>query len=628
MSVIEIGHFSLILACGMSFLQILGLWPYTVPLQFVKNTARMQLFLLAISFLALTYAYMVSDFSVLNVVNNSHTLKPLIYKITGVWGNHEGSMLLWVLVLAIFGALMSWRPFTSDTLCSRSMAIQGFIGFLMLGFIIFTSNPFERIFPVAENGTDLNPLLQDIGLAMHPPLLYGGYVGFSAVFSIATACLINGELGRSEGLLIHSWCRIAWISLTAGIGLGMWWAYYELGWGGFWFWDPVENASLMPWLSGTALLHSALILAKRDMLKSWVILLSIFTFTSTLLGTFIVRSGIITSVHSFASSPERGTVILIIATICIGGSLILYALKSDTLRSKTDYDLFSREGALILNNYLLTGILLIVFTGTLYPTFLEAITGDKISVGAPYFNKTIAPIFYPMMFILPLSGFILWRKNQLNNIIKPLIIMSIITLGAWFACMFSDIPKAAYGLLICSIWIITGTFLEIILRSQLNFSKIIMILKTESGKFSAHMGIGIILIGIAGTAIMKTENTFLVTNKDIMTLMGQNFQMTDTNLTAQNNYQSDQVTIKHLDTNDSYIPERRFYPIAKQTTTEADIHLFWDKDIYMTAGSLNEAGKRQINIRIHPFVGFLWGGIILAVLGNLVTFLRQKHFKD
>lgn len=624
MSIIEMGHFSLVLAFGISFMQIFGLWVAITPVGFVKNCARLQFLLIFSSFLALTHAYVTSDFSVLNVIENSHTAKPLIYKIAGVWGNHEGSMVLWVLVLALFGSFMSWGKFTAETLRARALGIQGFIGFLMLGFIIFTSSPFVRVFPPADNGNDLNPLLQDIGLAIHPPLLYGGYVGFSAVFSIAIACLISGQLGRLEGKLIHYWCRIAWISLTAGIGLGMWWAYYELGWGGFWFWDPVENASLMPWLAGTALLHSAIILAKRDILKSWVVLLSIFTFASSLLGTFIVRSGIIASIHSFASSPERGIVILLIATLCVGGSLVIYALQSDKLRVDTDYKLFSREGALILNNYLLSGILLIVVTGTLYPTFLEALTGDKISVGAPYFNSTIAPLFYILIAVMPVSGFIIWRYAHLKHLLKPLCIMLAVLGGAWLALMTYHINNAAYGLILAAVWVISGTVLELVMRSKGNVQKIKTILLSETGKFGGHLGIGLVLIGIAGAGILKTQETILIKPNTIVTVGTYKFAMTKNQILKQDNYIADQVTIVDKNTGDIYQPQRRFYPIAKQTTTEADIKLFWNKDIYITAGTVTDDNKRQLNIRIHPFVGFLWGGIILAVLCNLMMALKSR----
>jgi cytochrome c-type biogenesis protein CcmF len=560
---------------------------------------------------------------VLNVIENSHTAKPLIYKIAGVWGNHEGSMLLWVLILSLFGSLMSLRPFTTESLRSIALAIQGFIGFLMLGFIIFTSSPFVRVFPPADNGNDLNPLLQDIGLAIHPPLLYGGYVGFSAVFSIAIACLINGHIGRLEGQLIHYWCRIAWISLTAGIGLGMWWAYYELGWGGFWFWDPVENASLMPWLAGTALLHSVIILTKRDILKSWVILLAIFTFASSLLGTFIVRSGIIASIHSFASSPERGVVILLIAAACIGGSLIIYAIQSDKLRDTSDYDLLSREGALILNNYLLSGILLIVITGTLYPTFLEAITGDKISVGAPYFTKAIAPLFYGLVGVMPLAGFIMWQKTQLKPLLKPLLIMIFILGVAIAMLVYYHVNPSAYGLILSGFWIISGTMLEILMRSKGSIIKVQSIFISEIGKFGGHFGLGIMLIGIAGAGILRTQTTILAVPNQEIRLNDDVFKMTNNQIITQNNYSADRVTLLHQNTGDIYKPERRFYPVAKQTTTEADIKLFWNKDIYITAGTVTDDNKRQLNIRIHPFVGFLWGGIILAVVFNVIMLFKK-----
>jgi len=628
MSFIEIGHFSLILAWGISFLQISGLMPSKIPSTLIKSLARIQFLLLCLCFCAMINAYVHSDFSVLNVIENSHTLKPLIYKISGVWGNHEGSMLLWVLVLALFGMAMSFGKFTSEALRSRAIAIQGMIGFLMLGFIIFTSSPFVRVYPPAANGTDLNPLLQDVGLALHPPLLYGGYVGFSAVFSVAIACLLSGKIGQSEGRLIHYWCRIAWVSLTAGIGLGMWWAYYELGWGGFWFWDPVENASLMPWLAGTALLHSALILSKRNILQSWVILLSIFTFASTLLGTFIVRSGIITSIHSFAASPERGIVILSIAAICISGSLILYVLKSDVLRSQPHYSLYSKEGALILNNYLLSGILLIVVTGTLYPTFLEAFTGEKISVGAPYFNSTIAPLFYILIFFLPLAGFIAWSKAYFKRLLKPLIIMSVIIGGAMIALVTFNINKNAYALLLCGFWVLSGTMLEILLRSHFNLKKILTILGQESGKFSAHFGVGIVLIGIAGAGILKIEKTFLVKENQVMQVKDHKFMMVNNEILTENNYQADQVTVNHINEDQSYYPQRRYYPVAKQTTSEADIKLYWDKDVYITAGTVTDDNKRQINIRIHPFVGLLWGGIILAIIGNIFSFCYRRNYYE
>lgn len=624
MAFIEIGHCSLILAFALSFMQIFGIFHNFIPINFIKHCARFQFLLIVISFASLTYAYVASDFSVLNVIENSHTAKPLIFKIAGVWGNHEGSMVLWVLILSLFGSLMSIRPFTTESLRSIALGIQGFIGFLMLGFIIFTSSPFVRVFPPADNGNDLNPLLQDIGLAMHPPLLYGGYVGFSAVFSIAIACLINGHVGRSEGQLIHYWCRLAWISLTAGIGLGMWWAYYELGWGGFWFWDPVENASLMPWLAGTALLHSSIILTKRDILKSWVVLLAIFTFASSLLGTFIVRSGIIASIHSFASSPERGIVILLIAAVCIGGSLIIYAVQSDKLRSDSQYDLLSKEGALIMNNFLLSGILLIVITGTLYPPILEAITGDRISVGAPYFNSAIAPLFYGLVAILPLSGFILWQKAQLKPLIKPLIFMVSVIMIAVGGLVYWHINPKSYGLILCGLWIITGTLLEIIMRSNMEWVKIKSVCVTEIGKIGGHLGLGIMMIGVAGAGILKTETTILATPNETITLNNQQFKMIRNQIAAGDNYTADRVTILHENTGDLYTPERRFYTAAKQTTTEADIKLFWNKDIYITAGTVTDDNRRQLNIRIHPFVGFLWGGIILGVLCNIGA-LMQPH---
>jgi len=635
MSVVELGAFALVTAFILALFQTLS--PFilcrsseAIQMTLVKRSANGQSAFLALSFFCLMYAYITSDFSVANVAANSHTLKPLFYKITGVWGNHEGSMLLWALVLSLFGLGMSVsRSFDAvEPLRKKSLIIQGAIGAMILAFILFTSHPFERLNPIPDNGNGLNPLLQDPGLAFHPPLLYGGYVGFSAVFAVACAALWQGEFGRKIGRLVRIWCLIAWSSLTAGIGLGMWWAYYELGWGGFWFWDPVENASLMPWLAGTALLHSAVMVEKRDILKSWTALLAIFAFGSSMLGTFIVRSGIITSVHSFAASPERGIFILLIFFITVGGALALYAIRSDLLRSENDdYDIVSREGALVINNYLMSGILLIVVTGTLYPTFLEVLASEKISVGAPYFNKTTSPLIYMIGILCPLAVFLSWREGQAKKLVKPLMVMGAIMVGAVIMTLLLsfDIPPVAFFVILLGIWTMSGTILDFIFKGGLKKPSII--LREDIAKIGAHLSLGLLMIGVAGAGMMHQEKTLTFDAGQTHIIGKDSFTFLRDGQMQRENYLSDIVELRHDQTGEVYYPERRFFTVSKQTTTEADIHLNFWRDIYVTIGARLEEGKRVLNIRIHPLVGFMWAAIALASLSSLIRvfiMLRQR----
>lgn len=418
----EIGQFALILALAVAIVQsilpIVGastgrvLW-----MESAKTTAALQLVLVAMAFGALMRSFVVSDFTVRNVVENSHSLKPMIFKFAGTWGSHEGSLLLWTLILVLFGAGVALLGRNIPVgLKARTLSVQAWISVGFLSFMLFTSNPFERVFPPPLDGTDLNPLLQDIGLAMHPPLLYFGYVGFSIVFSFAVAALIEGRVDPAWARWVRPWTLTAWISLTAGIALGSWWAYYELGWGGWWFWDPVENASFMPWLLGTALLHSAIVTEKRDTFKSWTILLAILTFSLSLLGTFIVRSGILTSVHAFAVDPARGVYILGLLGVTIVGSLTLYAWRAPQLGSGGVFRPISREAGLLLNNLLLATATATVLFGTLYPLFVEAVTEEKISVGPPYFNATLIPFMLPLVIIMGVGPFLSWKRADLPGI--------------------------------------------------------------------------------------------------------------------------------------------------------------------------------------------------------------------
>ncbi|MGY4345845.1 cytochrome c-type biogenesis protein CcmF [Bradyrhizobium sp. GM7.3] len=470
--IVETGHYALALALAVALLQsVLPLWGTrsgdSELTSIAVPAAITQFLLLGYAFAALTYAHVVSDFSLVTVAENSLTTKPLVYKLAGVWGNHEGSMLLWVLILAAFGAAVAilGRGMAKE-LRANTLTVQGWISFAFLCFILFTSDPFVRRFPAPFEGQDLNPLLQDAGLAIHPPLLYLGYVGSSIVFSFAVAALISGRLDAAWARYVRPWILIAWIFLTLGIAMGSYWAYYTLGWGGFWFWDPVENASLMPWLAGTALLHSAAVMEKREALKIWTLFLAILTFSLSLLGTFLVRSGVLTSVHSFASDPTRGVFILIILSTFIGGSLALYAWRAPSLSERGLFAPVSRESALAVNNLLLTACCATVLTGTLYPLALEALTGDKISVGAPFFNLTLGPLLALIVLLMPIGQSLAWKRGDLlgaaqratvaalGGLVGALVLVAVIRGGPVLATV-------GLGL---AVYLIVGSFADVMSR--------------------------------------------------------------------------------------------------------------------------------------------------------------------
>src|SRR6476660_7437338 len=453
----ETGHYALILALAVAIVQtvlpLIGTRLRDPQLMNVAAPAAQAEFLLvAIAFIALTTAYVTSDFSVESVWRNSHSAKPLLYKISGVWGNHEGSMVLWVLILSLFGAAVAtFGNNLPSELRANVLGVQGSIAVAFLLFIIMTSNPFVRLDPAPFDGQGLNPVLQDPALAFHPPFLYTGYVGFSMAFSFAVAALIDGRLDPAWARWVRPWTLLAWMCLTIGIAMGSWWAYYELGWGGFWFWDPVENASLMPWLAGTALLHSSLVMEKRDALKVWTILLAILTFSLSLMGTFLVRSGVLTSVHAFAVDPRRGVFILAILTLFTGGGLALYAVRARDLRQGGLFAPLSREGALVLNNILLTTACATVLIGTLYPLLLESLTGAKISVGPPYFNLTFGPLVVPLLLALPFGPFLAWKRGDILGAAQRLMfaaMLAVVVLAIALASLYRGPILAPFGLAI------------------------------------------------------------------------------------------------------------------------------------------------------------------------------------
>ncbi len=513
----ELGHYALILALVLALIQsTLPLWGASVGdsrlMAIAPATAIAVLAYVAFAFGALTIAYVNSDFSVLNVWQNSHSQKPMLFKITGVWGNHEGSMLLWVLILALFGALVAlFSNNLPDRLRARVLAVQGWIGAAFLLFIVATSNPFDRIENAPVEGRDLNPILQDIGLAIHPPLLYLGYVGFSIAFAFAVAALIDGRIDAAWARWVRPWTLAAWMFLTAGIAMGSYWAYYELGWGGWWFWDPVENVSFMPWLAGTALLHSAIVMEKRGALKIWTILLAILTFSLSLLGTFIVRSGLLTSVHTFAADPGRGAFILAILAMFIGGALILFSWRAPVMKQGGLFQPISREGALVFNNIFILFATAAVLLGTLYPLGLEAVTDRKISVGPPYFNLTFGTLMLPILLAMPFGPLLPWKRADLAGVSQRLGVAILLAVGGAlvaFAMSATESPGRALWPVLgigLAIWLIVGALTDLAERIRLfrapirvSLSRFAGLPRSGFGTVLAHGGVGVILVGIVG----------------------------------------------------------------------------------------------------------------------------------
>lgn len=638
----EIGHIFLILAFVSSIMQI-TYWIYNtknlnlLALDILKNGVLINCLFILISFSILTYSFVVSDFSLLIVSNNSHSLKPMLYKISGTWGNHEGSLLLWVLILSSFTFWVSKKKQINNNLLFSILGVQTLILCLFLAFILFTSNPFERVETIALEGRGLNPLLQDPGLAFHPPMLYIGYVGLSVSFSFAVGALITGKINKEWAQQIRPWISISWSALTLGIALGSWWAYYELGWGGWWFWDPVENASFMPWLIATALLHSIRILEKRLIFVNWCILLSILGFSFSLLGTFIVRSGLLTSVHSFATDPSRGVFILIIMIISIGGPLILYALKSSIFKEpKVQFNLLSKESALLINNLFFTTATATVLIGTLYPLFLDALSGAKISIGPAYYNATFAPIMTPIILLMAIAPFLNWGKGKSKNLLKIIALLTLTSLIAAFS--LSTINGSSIFAIICgtlSFWLFVGVISDFFVKikeTKLKITKMgsifLYISKIGIGMNVAHLGVAIFLAGITGEQFFKTEfsgrknigDTFYIEDK---LLEFKNFQTL-----KGPNYQSEMATFT-LYQNNKFIgylkPEKRFYPTEQSQTTEAAILTgFWG-DTYVVLGDGDNQSGWSIRAYFNPLVSWIWSGAFFMALGGLLSFFEHKN---
>ena len=627
-----IGNISLIFAAILSLYQFLNI--RNINKIRVLNPDRaifLQFFFILTAFFSLMFAYVVSDFSILNVYQNSHTAKPLLYKITGVWGNHEGSMLLWVLVLVSFGFLISKFDKRLDLpYKTLTLSFQSLITFIFLLFILLTSNPFVVISPVPINGQDLNPLLQDPGLAFHPPNLYIGYVGLSIVFSFTIARFYKGSFDASWATLIKPWVLLSWSFLTLGISLGSWWAYYELGWGGFWFWDPVENASLMPWLCATALLHSTLVLEKRNTLKKWTIFLAFLSFSFSLIGTFLVRSGIITSVHSFASDPTRGVFILMICAFFIFSSFILLAKNAASIKEEKLISPISKEGAIVFNNLLMIALLLTIFIGTIYPIFLETFTGEQISVGPPYFNLTSTLIMGPAILIMSFAPMIKWKKDDffgLMSRLKIILFLSLLVTFIFFYINFQGPIIALVGIFLAA-WLFFGTLFNFFERTNY-LKKLKNLSKTYLGMTVAHLGVAIFIAGITGSTLWKIEkiktlkvgekvflNNYSLNFDKIKKIRGKNYigHEAEFNLYKKNKF------IKTLK------PQKRFYPVQEFPTTEAAIYSRGLSDIYI---AMSEPVNDSWIFRFHysPLTPWIWIGSIMAFIGGVLSFSHRMFKK-
>src|SRR2546429_885075 len=642
MMIAEFGHYALVLALALALVQasvpMIGARKDDPVLMAVAGpTAVGQFCFVAMAFAALMTCYVRSDFSVVNVFENSHSAKPLVYKLSGLWGNHEGSMVLWVLILSVFGALVAlFGSNLPARLKANALAVQSLIAVAFILFILITANPFLRIAKAPLEGRDLNPILQDPGLAIHPPLLYLGYVGLSISFSFAIAALIDGRIDAAWARWVRPWTLAAWMCLTLGVAMGSYWAYYELGWGGWWFWDPVENASLMPWLAGTALLHSALVMEKRNALKVWTILLSILTFSLSLLGTFLVRSGVLTSVHAFATDPTRGVFILLILCIFIGGGLTLYAWRASALKQGGLFAPVSREGALVLYHLFLTTACATVFIGTLYPLALEVVTGDKISVGAPFFNLTFAPLFVPLMIAVPFGPMLAWKRGDLVAAAQRLLaagvsaLVAIAVLWAWTGGG-STLAPLAIGL---AVFVIAGALSDLAERTGAFRTPLAVaarrargLPRSTWGSAFAHAGVGVALIGIVCETTWNSEHIATMRPDDVAKVAGYDLKLDGLTQAQGPNFREmvAQFTVT-LDGRRLAVmtPSKRNFSTRGSSTTEAALLTRGASQLYISLGESTGDGAIAVRIYHKPLVLLIWFGSVLMAFGGLLSLSDRR----
>jgi len=638
---VEVGHYALVLALALALIQsvvpIYGARRRDAALMAVAEPAALVQFgFVALAFAMLVSCYVTSDFSVRNVFENSHSAMPLIYKFTSTWGNHEGSMLLWVLILALFGALVAaFGNNIPRSLKATVLSVQAWIAATFYLFILLTSNPFLRFAAAPFEGRDLNPVLQDLGLAIHPPLLYLGYVGFSISFSFAIAALIEGRIDAAWARWVRPWMLAAWMCLTVGIAMGSYWAYYELGWGGWWFWDPVENASLMPWLVGTALLHSAVVMEKREALKIWTILLSILTFSLSLVGTFLVRSGVLTSVHAFASDPLRGIFILAILVAFIGGGLTLFAIRAPLLRQGGLFAPISREGALVLNNLFLTTACATVFVGTLYPLALEALTGEKISVGPPFFNSTFGPLFAALLIVVPFGPLLAWKRGDIAAVAQRLsvaFIVAIIALAATFVFEGGSV-LAPFGIGL-ALFVIVGAITDIVERTGLLRTPLPIAARRAAGlprsawgTAFAHLGLGITLLGIVGETQWGAERILALKPGEKVAVRGYDVTFDRTINRTGPNYSevvADFTVRRHGDFVGTMEPAKRTFAARGTTTTESALMARGVSQLYLSLGDVNPDGSVGIRLYYKPLVLLIWLGCVVMFIGGAFSLSDRR----
>ncbi|MCK9917822.1 heme lyase CcmF/NrfE family subunit [Microbacteriaceae bacterium K1510] len=638
----ELGHYALVLALALAvvqaFVPLIGaIYRDTTLMRLATSTALAQFVFVAASFAALTACYVTSDFSVANVFENSHSMMPLVYKFTSVWGNHEGSMLLWVLILALFGAgVAAFGGNLPASLKALVLAVQSWIATSFYLFILLTSNPFLRLPQAPFEGRDLNPILQDPGLAIHPPLLYLGYVGFSIAFSFAIAALIEGRIDAAWARWVRPWTLAAWMALTVGIAMGSYWAYYELGWGGYWFWDPVENASLMPWLAGTALLHSAVVMEKRNALKIWTLLLAILAFSLSLIGTFLVRSGVLTSVHTFANDPSRGIFILAILVFFIGGGLTLFAWRAPLLKQGGLFAPISREGALVFNNLFLTTACLTVFIGTLYPLALEALTGEKISVGAPFFNLTFAPLFVPLLIAMPFGPLLAWKRGDLYGAAQRLFAafgVALVGIGATFVAQGAHGVLAAFGIGL-AFFVMVGALVDLAERTGL-FRLPLATVKARAaglprsawGTAVAHFGIGVTVLGIVCASSWPSERIVALKPSQHVSLAG--YDVTFDGL-AQRSGPNFRELVAHFTVRRGGVviggmePAKRTFAARAMSTTEAALMTRGVSQLYLSLGDTNEDGSVAVRLYHKPLVLLIWLGAVVMMLGGALSLSDRR----
>jgi cytochrome c-type biogenesis protein CcmF len=631
--VIELGLFALIIAVLLSLAQAwFGLAGAQLGNRRWMAASRPavtgQWVFVALSFAVLSWAFYKNDFSVQYVANNSNSELPTFYRFAAVWGAHEGSLLLWALALSTWSVLVV--PFSRnlpETFAARVIGVLGVVSVGFQLFILLTSSPFERLVPAALDGRDLNPLLQDPALAIHPPMLYIGYVGFSVAFAFAVACLLEGKLDEKWARWARPWTTISWMFLTIGIALGSWWAYYELGWGGWWFWDPVENASFMPWLVGTALIHSLAVTEKRGLFKSWTLLLAITAFSLSLLGTFLVRSGVLVSVHAFASDPSRGLFILAFLGVCVGGSLALYAWRGPALRARGGFDTLSRETFLLTNNLLLLVATALILIGTLYPLFLDALNMGKISVGPPYFNVVFLIPTIPLLFLMAIGMHSVWKKSNLDDIKQPLAILFAVSLAIGLI-----VPPVAYGAfhlttvvgLTAGTWVILSSLYEPFqrLRKRQSLSRSVV------GMTIAHIGVGVFAIGVTVTQTYRIEKDIALKPGETVEMQGYTFQFNSTRPVQGPNFDAieSEVTITRDGKPVATLhPQKRVYRVQRSPMTESGIHVKWSRDLFVAMGEDLGQGAWSMRIQYKPMVRYIWLGALIMALGGIVAVTDRRY---